>query len=296
MPPSVDTWYEDGVRALNARLSELASLVGDPSAGASSAGELSELSVSEPSRSAPPGSGSRAEDAVDEHPTDPDRAMGIVAELKGSASLFAAFAFGALNLPGTLMISESRVTSATSSVSTSRPVPESDLLQAFVVLDAATFGFMLICVVVSQQLLYKLGDGTYASTSFGSEGQPDTRDSALGRLTSQYGFEFSLARLAFGLGLIAILLATVVKTWAVFDSSIALPVTGVIGLSSAAISVSYVRVNGAFRDLAPESARDARWGGTASPLALLATAAVFLLVRSCHCLPLIAIAVDRHCR
>ena len=95
MPPSVDTWYEDGVRALNARLSELASLVGDPSAGASSAGELSELSVSEPSRSAPPGSGSRAEDAVDEHPTDPDRAMGIVAELKGSASLFAAFAFGA---------------------------------------------------------------------------------------------------------------------------------------------------------------------------------------------------------
>ena len=111
----------------------------------------------------------------------PDRAIGIIAELKGSASLFAAFAFGALNLPGTLMISESRVTSATSSVSTSRPVPDSDLLQAFVVLDAATFGFMLICVVVSQQLLYRLGDGTYGSRRFGTDDAPDARDSALGR-------------------------------------------------------------------------------------------------------------------
>ena len=144
----------------------------------------------------------------------PDRAIGIVSELKSSAALFAAFAFGALNLPGTLTISESRVTSAASSVSTSRPVPDSDLLQAFVVLDAATFGFMLVCVVVSQQLLYRLGDGTYGNLRFGTEDAPDTRDSALGRLTTQYGFEFRMARLTFGLGLVAILLATVVKTWA----------------------------------------------------------------------------------
>ena len=37
---------------------------------------------------------------------------------------------------------------SSSSVSTSRPVPDSDLLEALVDLDAATFGFMLICVVV----------------------------------------------------------------------------------------------------------------------------------------------------
>jgi hypothetical protein len=202
----------------------------------------------------------------------PDRAIGIIAELKGSASLFAAFAFGALNLPGTLMISESRVTSATSSVSTSRPVPDSDLLQAFVVLDAATFGFMLICVVVSQQLLYRLGDGTYGSLRFGTDDAPDARDSALGRLTTQYGFEFRMARVAFGLGLIAILLATVVKTWAVFDSSIALPVTGVIGLSSAAMAVSYVRVNGAFRRLDQGTTQDA------NPAALIAAAIGVLIV------------------
>ena len=210
--------------------------------------------------------------APTEHPEAPDRAIGIIAELKGSASLFAAFAFGALNLPSTLMISESRVTSATSSVSTSRPVPDSDLLQAFVVLDAATFGFMLICVVVSQQLLYRLGDGTYGSTRFGTDEAPDPRDSTLGRLTTQYGFEFRMARIAFGLGLIAILLATVVKTWAVFDSSIALPVTGVIGLSSAAMAVSYVRVNGAFRRLGEDPAQDV------SPAALIAAAAGVLVV------------------
>ena len=46
---------------------------------------------------------------------------------------------------------------------------------------AATFGFMLICVVVSQQLLYRLGDGTYGSRRFGTDDAPDARDSALGR-------------------------------------------------------------------------------------------------------------------
>ena len=47
------------------------------------------------------------------------------------------------------------MTSATSSLSTSRPVPDSDLLSAFVFLDAATLSCMLVCVVLSQQqLLY----------------------------------------------------------------------------------------------------------------------------------------------
>ena len=172
---------------------------------------------------------------VEEFPKTPERAMNIVGELKSSAALFAAFAFGALNLPGTLIISESRVTSAASSVSTSRPVPDSDLLQEFVVLDVATFGFMLICVVVSQQLLYRLADGSYGTVRFGTDEEPNIRDTALGRLTTQYGAEWRTARAAFDLGIAAILLATVLKTWAVFDSSISLPVTAVIVLSSLTI-------------------------------------------------------------
>ena len=186
---------------------------------------------------------------VEEFPKTPERAMNIVGELKSSAALFAAFAFGALNLPGTLIISESRVTSAASSVSTSRPVPDSDLLQAFVVLDVATFGFMLICVVVSQQLLYRLADGSYGTVRFGTDEKPNIRDTALGRLTTQYGAEWRTARAAFDLGIAAILLATVLKTWAVFDSSISLPVTAVIVLSSLTIGAFYVRNNRVFRQL-----------------------------------------------
>jgi len=197
------------------------------------------------------------------YPDGPDRAIGLVAELKGSASLFAAFAFGALNLPGALTISESRVTSATSSVSTSRPVPESDLLQAFVVLDAATFAFMLVCVVVCQQLLFRLSDGSYARYKYSTDGSPrDPRDSALGVLATQYALEFRTARFAFGLGLVSILLATVVKTWAIFDSSVALPVTEVVGLSSACIGFFYVRNARAFRRIdAPPPGSTGSTGG-----------------------------------
>ena len=230
--------------------------VGDASPLVSLRELASELLASPPPPLIGVADGGSPAEGVEEHPAGPERAMAIVSELKSSAALFAAFAFGALNLPGTLIISESRITSASSSVSTSRPVPESDLLQAFVVLDVATFGFMLICVVVSQQLLYRLGDGSYGSVRFGTPERPDPRDSALGRLATQYGLEFSTARLAFGLGVAAILLATVVKTWAVFDSSIALPVTAVIGLSSVAILAFYTRVNDTFRQLDEEWAAD----------------------------------------
>ena len=69
------------------------------------------------------------------------------------------------------------------------------------------------------------------------------RDSALGRLVTQYGAYFGVARLAFGLGVSGLLLATVVKTWAIFDSSIALPVSAVIGVCAATIGAFYVETN-----------------------------------------------------
>ena len=82
-------------------------------------------------------------------------------------------------------------------MSTSRPVPDSDLLQAFVVLDAATFAFMLVCVVVCQQLLFRLSDGSSGGPgAFSTAGARDPRDSALGRLSTQYGLEFRTARIA----------------------------------------------------------------------------------------------------
>ena len=133
----------------------------------------------------PPGAELLTEAECPAHPTSPDRAITLVAELKSNAALFAAFSFGALNLPGTLVISESRITSAASSVSTSRPVPDSDLLKAFVFLDATTLSCMLVCVVVSQLLLYRLSDGSYERVRYSGAAKPDPRDSALGRLVTQ---------------------------------------------------------------------------------------------------------------
>ena len=78
----------------------------------------------------PPGATRVSEAEAARHPAEPDRAIAIVSELRSNAALFAAFAFGALSLPTTLVISESRVTSTTSSLSTSRPVPDSDLLRS----------------------------------------------------------------------------------------------------------------------------------------------------------------------
>ena len=66
----------------------------------------------------PPGATRVPEAEAARHPAEPDRAISIVAELRSNAALFAAFAFGALSLPNTLVISESRVTSTTSSLST----------------------------------------------------------------------------------------------------------------------------------------------------------------------------------
>ena len=63
----------------------------------------------------PPGATRVSEAEAARHPAEPDRAIAIVSELRSNAALFAAFAFGALSLPTTLVISESRVTSTTSS-------------------------------------------------------------------------------------------------------------------------------------------------------------------------------------
>ena len=204
----------------------------------------------------PPGATRVSEVEAARHPAEPDRAIAIVSELRSNAALFAAFAFGALSLPTTLVISESRVTSTTSSLSTSRPVPDSDLLSAFVFLDVATLSCMLVCVVVSQQLIYRLSDGSYEAIRYGcvDGAEQDPRDSAVGRLYTQYGAYFVVARDAFGFGVVSLLCATVVKTWAIFDQSIALPVSGIIALAAAAIVAFYVRANeDVFRRLDPSA-------------------------------------------
>ena len=51
-------------------------------------------------------------------PDGPGQAIGIVAELKGNAALIAAFSFGALSLPGTLTVSESKATGLGTAIST----------------------------------------------------------------------------------------------------------------------------------------------------------------------------------
>ena len=173
-------------------------------------------------------------------PDSPGQAIGIVAELKGNAALFAAFAFGSLNLPSPLIISESKATSLGGGVTTSRPIPDSDLLQAFVTLDALTLCLMITCVAASQLLIYRLADGSYGTIKYSTEDYIDPRDTPTGRLTTQYRAEFRIARAAFALGLGSLLIAVAIRSLAVFDEGIALPVVALVGASAVSISSFYV--------------------------------------------------------
>lgn len=177
-------------------------------------------------------------------PDNPGAAIALISELKANAALFAGFAFGAFALPGTLTVSESRVASIGSSISTSRPIGDSTLLQAFVVLDVSTLALMLICVAVSQLLIYRLSDGSYGSISYSTpERGLDRRDTALGRLVLQYGLEFKTARISFALGVATLAVGTGVKAWAIYDQSIALPVTAVLVTAASIILFFYLRSN-----------------------------------------------------
>lgn len=174
-------------------------------------------------------------------PDGPSQAISIVSELKANAALFAAFAFGSLNLPGTLIVSESRLSGLGGTITTSR-VSDSDLVGAFVLLDALTLCLMVTCVAASQLLIYRLADGSYGAIRYSSEGgRIDRRDTALGRLVTQYKAEFRVARVSFALGLSSLLLAVAVKAVAVFDQGVALPVVAVIGAGAFFIGTFYLR-------------------------------------------------------
>ncbi len=185
---------------------------------------------------------------------NPDRAISIVAELKANAALFAAFAYGSLNLPNTLTVSESKVTSVTTSLSISRPLPDSDLIRTFVVLDVCTLCLMISCVAASQLLIYRLTDGSYEEiddnydnsgtiqnfeNTNGSRKNNNSRDSALGRLVTTYRNEFTVARLTFDLGLVTLLLAVGVRSLAIFDEDIVVPIAIVIGITAVFLAVAY---------------------------------------------------------
>ena len=123
----------------------------------------------------------------------PSEAIGIVSELKGNAALFAAFAFGSLNLPSTLTVSESKVLSVTTSLSTSRPQDDLPILRDLMLLDVITLCLFIICVTASQLLIYRLADGSYGAVRYSKEGgELDPRDTALGRLTTQYSTEYTI--------------------------------------------------------------------------------------------------------
>jgi len=187
---------------------------------------------------------------------NPDRAISIVSELKANAALFAAFAYGSLNLPPTLTVSESKVTSVTTSLSISRPLPDSDLIRTFVVLDVSTLCLMISCVAASQLLIYRLTDGSYEDIDENYGGAYNSqmnkvdnydgvrkrkcsRDSALGRLVTTYRNEFAVARITFDFGLLTLLLAVGVRSLAIFDEDIVVPVTIVIGITAFFLAVAY---------------------------------------------------------
>ena len=220
-------------------------------------------------------------------PDDPSSAIGIMAELKANAALFAAFAFGSLNLPAPLIESTSRVVlSQGITVTTAKPISESTLLQAFVLLDTATLCLMLVCVAASQLLIYRLADGSYGTIRFSTDDNVDRRDTPLGRLVNQYRAEvllpllpcspapllpcspallyrfpladvsytllgqFRIARVSFALGLSTLLLAVGVKSVTIFDEAIALPATALVGSAAFTIASLYLRSYGeVFRPL-----------------------------------------------
>lgn len=126
-------------------------------------------------------------------PDGPGSAIGIMAELKANAALFSAFAFGSLNLPAPLLESTSKVVlSQGVTITTAKPVSDSALLQAFVLLDTATLCLMLVCVAASQLCIYRLADGSYGTIRFSTDDKVDRRDTALGRLVNQYRSEVLL--------------------------------------------------------------------------------------------------------
>ena len=179
---------------------------------------------------------------------NPDRAISIVSELKSNAALFAAFAYGSLNLPNTLTVSESKVTSVTTSLSISRPLPGSDLIRTFVILDICTLCLMISCVAASQLLIYRLTDGSYEDIDeeyYGDDvdnnsQRKNSRDSALGRLVTTYRNEFTVARITFDLGLVSLLVAVAVRSLAIFDEEIVVPIAIVIGVTAFFLAVAYV--------------------------------------------------------
>lgn len=227
-----------------------------------------------------------------EPPDSPDRAISIVAELKANAALFAAFAYGGLSLPGILTLTESKVTSVTTSLSTTRPIPGNDLIQAFVVLDNVTLCLMVSCVAASQLLIYRLTDGSWydrfaenyyngnSAATPPNNAQPpyyyDKRQSALARLVTDYRLEFAVARTTFDLGLVALLLAVGFRTIAIFDVSISLPVTVLLGGTCILLGIAYIQsFLTVFRQVKASSSKPSPWDGIETvviPAILLAVA------------------------
>jgi hypothetical protein len=209
----------------------------------------------------------------------PDRAISIVSELKANAALFAAFAYGGLSLPGILTVTESKVTSVTSSVSITRPLPSSDLVDAFVVLDTVTLCLMISCVAASQLLLYRLTDGSWTEEEdCDSQNANDTTNaSALSRLVndSRYRTEFTVARTTFDLGLVALLLAVGVRTTAMYEASISGPISILLLTTCGLLGTAYLQSYwGVFRRLAKNDSID-RWLAAPPLLLVVAVAAVF---------------------
>ena len=169
-----------------------------------------------------------------------DRAILIISELKSNAALFAAFAYGSLNLPPTLSVTESKITSVSTSLSIVRPLPESDLVKCFVAFDALTLCLMVLSVTASKLLIYSVSDGSWEDGEENLVGVGKNNSGAKADVISRlgggrYGATFFVSRLSFDLGLTTLLLAVAVRTVAYFDGEIALIVLMVVTATLAGI-------------------------------------------------------------
>ena len=140
-------------------------------------------------------------------------ATSMVGQLKTTAALFSGFAFTTLK-PEKL-----------------DTLGNDPLVTAYLTLDAATLGFELSTVVITQLLFIRLHDGTFGTDTFAGR-----KSSALGALLAQYGLECKIAYGCFLAGIGCILLSTILRTWTELPADQAIPITMVVIVTIGAVS------------------------------------------------------------
>ena len=129
----------------------------------------------------------------------------LVGNLKGNAALLAAFSFAA---------------------ATRSDLPEATapaLQDAYVIATTATLALNLVAVFVGQQLLYRMGDGSFGTQLENGSIDPDR--TVLGIMLANYREDFITVRFCFLTGVCTMMIAIGLRAWIVYEPFLASVVT-----------------------------------------------------------------------